>query len=115
MAFKKLAQFEYFDIEEFLKGLGLGTVGQSEWKNFDTGKHEGTKVDLVIVSDKNKYISTNGEVVSNIYEKMTVKIPKDIDVPMNAHVRLINPSAKVYGQYRNQLAVTADDIEVISK
>ena len=115
MAFKKLSQFEYFDMEGFLKGIGLGTVGKSEWKDFETGEHKGTKIELVIISDKNKYKSTNGEAVSNIYEKLTVKVAKDIDVPMNAHVRLINPYATVYGQYRNQLSVTADDIEVISK
>ena len=50
-----------------------------------------------------------------IVEKLTVKVPKDVDVPMNSHVRLVNVYATVYGNYRNQLSVTADDIEVIKK
>lgn len=114
MAFKKLPQFELFD-NSFFNALDLGTVGKSEWKDFDSGEHKGTKVELVVIGDKNKYKTTNGEAVSNMYEKMTVKIEKDIDVPMNAHVRLVNPQASVYGQYRNQLSIVADDIEVIKK
>lgn len=114
MALKKLSQFELFN-NSFFDALDLGTVGKSEWKNFDSGEHMGTKVELVIVGDRNAYKTTNGEVVNNMYEKITVKIAKDIDVPMNAHVHLVNPQASIYGQYRNQLSIVADDIEVIKK
>lgn len=112
---KGLNMFGGFDTEGFLSNLSLGTVGQSEWKDFTTGEHKGTKVEVVIIADKHNYKSANGQQISNIYEKLTVKVPKDIDVPMNAHVRLINAKATVYGQYRNQLSITADDIEVIKK
>ena len=50
-----------------------------------------------------------------MYEKITVKVARDIDVPMNAKVRLINPKASIYGEFRNQLSVTAEDIEVLGK
>ena len=33
---------------------------------------------------------------------------------MNARVIPVNPVAVVYGEYRNQLSVTADDIKVIT-
>lgn len=115
MSLKKLSQFEKFDAEGFFANLNLGAVGQSEWKDFETGTHKGTKVEIVVIGDKNHYNTVNGEQVSNIYEKLTVKIPKDIDVPMNSQVRLVNVYATVYGQYRNQLSITADDIEVIKK
>lgn len=115
MALKKLSQFERFDSERFFSNLSLGAVGQSEWKDFETGAHKGTKVEIVIIGDKHNYDSANGQQVSNIYEKLTVKVPKDIEVPMNSHVRLVNVYATVYGQYRNQLSVTAEDIEVIKK
>lgn len=115
MALKKLSQFESFDAQGFFSNLNLGSVGTSEWKDFDTGAHKGTKVEVVIIGDKHVYNLTGGAQISNVYEKLTVKVPKDIDVPMNAHVRLVNPNATVYGQYRNQLSVTADDIEVIKK
>ena len=115
MALKKLSQFERFDAEGFFANLRLGSVGQSEWKDFESGEHKGTKIEIVVVEDKHNYKTANGEQISNIYEKLTVKVPKDIDVPMNVHVRLVNPQATVYGQYRNQLSVIADDIEVIKK
>ena len=72
-------------------------------------------MEVVIIGDKHNYNTANGEQISNIYEKLTVKVPKDIDVPMNSHVRLLNVYATVYGQYRNQLSIVADDIEVIKK
>ena len=115
MALKKLSQFESFDAKGFFSNLNLGAIGSSEWKDFDTGAHKGTKVEIVVIGDKHDYKSANGEQISNLYEKMIVKVPQDIDVPVNAHVRLVNPNATVYGQYRNQLSITADDIEVINK
>lgn len=116
MSLKKLSQFENFDIEGFLENISLGTVGKKDWTDYETGTHRGTKLEVVILSDKNNYKTDNGkDVISNEYEKFTVKIARDIDVPMKVRIRLINPTARIYGQFRNQLSVTAEDIEVISK
>lgn len=112
---KKLNLFNYFDCEEFFESKRLMTIGQQEWKDFNTGNPLGTKVELVIAKDKTDYGATNGEVISNLYKKFTVKIPKKIKVPMNVAVKLINPVGTVYGDYRDKLSVTADNIEVISK
>lgn len=115
MALKKLSQFSYFDAEGFFGKLNLVTTGKSEWKDFESGEHKGTKIEVVVAGDKHKYKTADGETVNNLYEKLTVKVAKDIDVSMNVPVRLINPYVVIYGQYRNQLSITADDIEVISK
>ena len=115
MALKKLSQFSYFDAEGFFGKLNLETTGQSEWKDFESGEHKGTKIEVGIAGDKHKYKTVDGKIVSNLHEKLTVKVAKDIDVPMNVQVRLINPYATIYGQYRDQLSITADDIEIISK
>lgn len=115
MALKKLNQFNTFATDEFFEKLGLLTVGKSTWREFGTSMVKGTKIEVVICSDRHDYNSQNGEVVNNLYEKLTVKIPKEVDVPMNVKVRLVNPSATIYGDYRNQLAITADDIEVLGK
>ena len=54
--------------------------------------------------------------MNNLYEKLTVKIPAKLNnLPMNAEVRLVNPEAIVYGEYRNQLSITAENIEVVGK
>lgn len=117
MSLKKLNKFSYFDIDEFLEKKKLLTVGVSEWKDFDTQNVLGTKVEVVIAADKTDYGHAGGEVVvSNLYEKLTVKIPAKLNnVPMNAEVRLVNPEAIVYGEYRNQLSITAENIEVVGK
>lgn len=50
-----------------------------------------------------------------MFEKITFKVAAEIDVPLNVEIVPINPVAKVYGEYRNQLSVTADDIQVVGK
>ena len=71
---------------------------------------------VVIMQDKTIYAGVpDGEVVSNLYEKIIVKIPVKISVPMNVEVRLINAVATVFGEFRNQLSVTAENVEVIGK
>ena len=109
MALKKLNQFNYFDAEGFFSKLKLITVGSTVWKEY------GTKLEVVIASDKHRYNSNEGEVVNNMYEKLTVKLPKEMDVPMNVEVKLINPEASIYGEYRNQRAIVAEDVQVVSK
>ena len=106
--FKKLSQFERFDSEGLFSNLSVGAVGQPEWKKFESGERKGTKVEVVIIGDKHNYNTANGEQISNIYEKLTVKVPKDIDIPMNSPVRLLNVYTIVYGQYHNQLSIVAD-------
>ena len=75
----------------------------------------GRKVDVVIVKDGTQYKQKDGESVSNLYEKFTIKIPKDVKIPSNAYVALVNAEGTVYGEYRNQLSVTADDIRVLQQ
>ena len=116
MSLKKLSRFQYFDIEGFLEKKKLMTIGVQEWKDFDTQKVLGTKIEVVITVDKTDYGTTGGEIVSNLYEKLTIKIPAKLsNVPMNAEVRLIEPEAVVYGEYRNALSITADNIEIVGK
>lgn len=111
---KRLSVYTYFDIEGFLEGISLMLIGIREWLDYDTQKVLGVKVETVIIEDNNDYGSSNGEVVNNLFEKITVKIPKKLDsIPIKSKVRLVNPEAVVYGEFRNQLSITADDIEVI--
>ncbi len=112
---KKLNYFTYFDMEGFLTGKKLLTIGQQDWKDFNTGNILGTKVEVVIASDKTDYGNKEGETINNLYEKISVKVPSSITVPMNVEVVLINAEATIYGEFRNQLSVTAENIEVVKK
>lgn len=111
---KKLSQFTKFIFDDFSKGKVYRVTEVSPWTDFETKKHMGTKVGVVITEDTTLYATKDGEVVTNQYEKLTFKIKKDVTVPANARVVPVNPVAVVYGDYRNQLSVTADDIKVIA-
>lgn len=115
MALKKLNQFNHFDTEGFFSKLKLITVGNSVWKEYGSNVVKGAKLEVVIAGDKHVYTCNEGEVVNNMYEKLTVKVPKEIDVPMNVEVKLVNPKTNIYGEYRNQLSIVAEDIQVVSK
>lgn len=110
---KKLTQFLEFNTEKFFKGKAFVTTGISEWRDFDTNQKKGTKVETVIAQDDTHYDLREGEIVSNLYEKITFKVPKTIELPMNAQVEPQGVKATVYGEYRNQLSCTAQDIVVI--
>lgn len=68
---------------------------------------------MVITTDNTQYHQNEGEVVSNRFEKLSIKVSNDIEIPVNQHVIPTGVVAKVYGDYRNQLSITADGITVI--
>lgn len=115
MAYKKLNQFTFFDFMKFSEGKVYKLVAIEPWKDFDTGTVLGTKYKGVIAQDKTHYNSKDGEQVSNLFEKLNFKVPKPArDIQIGSVIKPVNPVATVYGQYRNQLAAKADDIQVIN-
>ena len=108
---KFLTMYLKFAWESFSEGKRFMCIGTREWKEHDTKNHLGTLVDSVIMQDKTDY----GKEGSNIYEKLTFKVAKDVDVPMNAEIIPKNVEAVVYGDFRNQLSCTAEDIEIVTK
>lgn len=107
---KKLSFFEKFDWESFIKGKKLAVAGINEYVDFETKKHLGTKVKVVIIEDHTDYGIEGGNPVSNKYESMTFKCFKDIDLPLDSIVVAKGVKATVYGEYHNQLSLYADDI-----
>lgn len=115
---KYLSQFQRFDIDGFLKDKSLMTTAVKEWFEYDekgkkTDKCLGTMVEAVITNDATPYNQKDGEQATNRFEKITFKIPKKISVPLNVYVTPVNAKGKIYGDYRNKLSVTADDIKVL--
>lgn len=115
MALRKLNRFTYFDSDYFFEGKRFKIIGKQIWIDYDTKKPVGTKVEVVIVSDKTDYGCEDGEVVSNIYEKLVFKVPMEIDIPMDVEVKPVNAVCTIYGDYRNQLSIVCDDIEIVVK
>lgn len=113
---KKLNMFLFFDFDSFSEGKQYMCTGTTVWKDHDTNAVLGTKVEAVIVKDQTDYgPNKDGEKVTNLFEKIVFKIPQKIDIPLNVGIIPVNPIANVYGEYRNQLSITADDIQVVSK
>ncbi|RGN93348.1 hypothetical protein [Dorea formicigenerans] len=113
---KKLSKFTSFDFEAFSEGKKYLSTGIQPMKDPETGNRTGTKVASVIIKDRTDYgISEDGTKVSNLFEKIVFKVPKIIDIPINVEIIPINPVAKVWGEFQNQLSVRADDIQVVSK
>ena len=59
--------FLYFDIISFLADKELLTVGIQEWKDYESQKVLGTKVEVVIISDETDYGNPDGEIIINYY------------------------------------------------
>lgn len=107
---KGLTQFQMFDWDAFAKGKVFVVTGISEYADYESKQHLGTKVDCVISSDKTPYEFKDG---TNRYEKLSFKVGKDVNIPLEARVMPKGVTARVYGNYSNQLSVKCDDIAVL--
>ena len=68
----------------------------------------------MIAEDHTVYRQKPGENYTNQFEKFIVKVPKtDLVVAPGAVVELVDAVATVYGDYRNQISVTAADVKII--
>lgn len=115
MSLKGLRQYVGFDFPRFSKDKLFTVTGVSNWVDFNTKLPLGTRVEVVISSDQTPYApSKDGRPISNLYEKLTFKIDKNINVPIGATVVPLGAVATVYGQYQNELSIRAADIKVIS-
>lgn len=110
---KGLTHFENFDAERYFKGKTLVAMVSEDWKDFNTQEIIGSKYSVVIWEDKTEYAK---EGISNVGETHIIKVkdrnPKPITSPTN--IVLINPQGKVYGDFRNELSVTADDVKLLN-
>ena len=108
---KFLSQFSTFDFARFVDGKELVVVESNPWMDRDTNRVNGTIVTVVIFTDKTVY--GEGRIGSNRFEKLKLKVKKQVSVTPDTRVMPVNVVAKVYGDYNNQLSVTCDDIRVI--
>lgn len=120
MGLKNLTYFTEFNTSLFLSRKELRFVSATRWiEKSETGSEteKGVKVYVLIFSDDSDYPNEK----KNIGEQLTVKVPfasmKDYDTfqPMLTSVEIVDiEKAIVYGEYRNQLSLTAKVIEVVA-
>lgn len=117
MSLKNLNYFTAFNAAHFLSRKELRFIAATPWvEKTDTGSEveKGVKVSLLIYKDNSEYPNDR----TNLGEQITVKVPfaslEDYLVfqPMVTICEVTNiEKAVVYGEYRNQLSLTASVIE----
>lgn len=108
---RNLKQFAPFDAERFLEKKQLQVTACSAWRDYESKSIKGTRVEVVIVVDNTEYQPTKtGEIVSNVFEKFSVKVPQTVSFAVGTPVKLINPKAVIYGDFQNMLSVTCENI-----
>lgn len=112
---RHLREYERFDLEGFIKLLELMVTNISVWEDYTTKARLGTKVEVVITKDDTPYQpGADGSVQTNLFEKLVFKVRKnDMSIKVGDIVVPKGAEAMVYGEYRNQLSITADDVVVV--
>ncbi|MBD5155661.1 MAG: hypothetical protein HDT15_11560 [Oscillibacter sp.] len=112
---KNLRSFLVFQTAEFLKGKALMVTAIRDWEDYNTKQYLGTKVEVTVTADNTAYPpAKNGQQISNLYEKMWIKVPDKVSVPIGSLVAPVNAVGTIYGEYQNQLSIRADSITVLS-
>ena len=100
-----------FKFMEFAKGKKFMVTEVTPWQDYNTKQVLGSAITVVIIEDNTEY----GKQGNNMYEKFKIKVRKQVNPSVNS---LIMPTgeveATVYGDYRNMLSVTCDDIRIIN-
>lgn len=117
MPLKNLSHFTTFSASQFLSRKELRFISATRWvEKIDTGSEveKGVRVSLLIYKDNSEYPNDR----TNLGEQITVKVPfaslEDFSVfqPMVTICEVTNiEKAVIYGEYRNQLSLTASVIE----
>lgn len=111
---KYLTRFLLFNILGYLEGKTIQYIGKETWRDFNSGEILGTKIKGLITRDDTDY-GNNAEPRANLYEKVVIKVPKEIDLPLNSVIMPVDATATVFGEYRNQLSIVAKDVEVVNE
>ena len=117
MSLKNLSYFTAFNAPQFLSRKELRFISATRWiEKTDTGSEfeKGVKVSLLIYKDNSDYPNEK----TNLGEQIMVKVPFASIEDYSAFQPMITPwevtkieKAVVYGEYRNQLSLTASVIE----
>lgn len=105
---KGASKFNIFLATEFLADKKLMAF-KSDLLTDSEGKDVGRKYTVVVMEDNTKY---NNPSISNVGDSYTVKVKGKVheDLIFPCEVELIEPSGVLYGEFRNQLSLSAKKI-----
>lgn len=108
-----LNQFNKFDWDSFSTGKKFVVTQVGDYIDYNTKEKLGTKVDVVIFSDNTPYVYKDGNIFTNRFEKLSFKCSKDLNIPLESIVIPKGVVATVYGEYRNQLSIKCENVEIV--
>ena len=103
-----------FNNKEFFSKKEFQLYAVEKWVDYKTEKELGSQYKVVIYRDNTDYGDLS---VSNAGETIMVKVAGEKAIDYDGQprfVKLINPRATIYGEYRNQLSVHADGLEYVN-
>ena len=106
-----MSQFNVFDFEAFSSGKVFSVVSIGEYKDFNTKEHLGSKVEVVILEDNTEYDSADTR--NNRFEKLVFKSSNDVNLKVDDIVKPVQPIAKCFGEFHNQLSITCKDVVLV--
>lgn len=109
-----LTYFNKFDVDSFLKDKKIMIMNAKEYLNYETKVLEGYTYVCIIDTDNTEYANKARNL--NEGEQFNVKV-KGTKRPFKKYqfVKLVNPKATIYGEFRNFLSVKADDIKFMER
>ncbi|MDE6903104.1 MAG: hypothetical protein K2P22_10230 [Lachnospiraceae bacterium] len=111
---KGLGQFNKFDLDLFLAEKCLTVTGLGDWQDYQSKELLGTKVEVTITEDKTLYKTKGNVQISNLYNKLIVKVPGKVDLKIGTVIEIVGGEATVYGEYRNQLSIKATSVRPVT-
>jgi len=110
---KKLGLFQHFEADKFLKDKTLLALAVEPFVN-DDKIQIGYKVTVVVYDDSTDYGNSD---VTNAGDSYKVKIQNmqmnQFELPVM--VKLVKPIGTVYGDYREKLSLSAENIIALEK
>lgn len=105
----------FFNLDMFLENVVLTCNGVSEYKDYGTGEHLGTKISAVITEDHTQYFPrADGRQVTNRFEKLNINVRKDMQIPLGAVIRPVgNMQTSIYGDRHDQMSIKCDNVEIV--
>lgn len=110
---KGLNQFRRFDWAGFASDKTFQVVSVAEWNDHDTGSRLGKRITVVIAQDNTRYEFKNGQMFTNLFERLTFKVAGDANIAIGDNVVPVDAVALCYGEYNNMLSIVCKGIRVV--
>ena len=113
--FEGIKEHMHIDAAAALNPLDLTVTAIKPLLNYDTKVQEGYKVETTVTADRATHSpKASGEIVSNLYRPLTLKIKSMTrpNVNIGDKVVAVNPVIRLWGPYMTYVSITCDDVVV---